>query len=195
MPWVKLDDHFPSHPKIARAGGDAAWLHVCALCYCGAHLTDGEIPREQLPRLSDRKQPFRLAKRLVECSLWTETATGFLINDFLEFNPSREQVLAERLKARERSAKVRANFGRTSAAPSPSRPEVPTEPIAQRLSTGCGWSLERCSQMVEMLRNEGIGELVLDEAAGKTIEAQPKSPNYFIKVAQNWFQQRTGGAG
>jgi hypothetical protein len=53
MTWVKLDDQFPSHPKMVLAGGDAAWLHVCALCYCGQHLTDGKFPKAIVGRLEN----------------------------------------------------------------------------------------------------------------------------------------------
>jgi hypothetical protein len=98
MTWVKLDDQFPSHPKMVLAGGDAAWLHVCALCYCGQHLTDGRFPKAIVPRLSDRKKPLDLATRLVEVGAWDDLGDEYEIHDYLEHNPSREQVLEERAK-------------------------------------------------------------------------------------------------
>lgn len=96
MVWVKLDDQFPSHPKMVLAGGDAAWLHVCALCYCGQYLTDGFVPKEIVPRLSDRKKPEQLAARLVAVGAWYDLGDRYEIHDYLELNPSREQVLEER---------------------------------------------------------------------------------------------------
>jgi hypothetical protein len=98
MTWVKLDDQFPSHPKMVLAGGDAAWLHVCALCYCGQHLTDGRFPKAIVGRLSDRKKPLELATRLVEVGAWDDLGDEYEIHDYLEHNPSRAQVLEERAK-------------------------------------------------------------------------------------------------
>lgn len=45
MPWVKVDDHFDEHPKMAAVGpvGWGVWL--AGLAYCNRNLTDGFIPR------------------------------------------------------------------------------------------------------------------------------------------------------
>lgn len=110
MAWAKLDDQFPSHPKMVMAGGDAGWLHVCALCYCAQHLTDGHVPKGYVTRLSDRKKPLELAARLVEVGAWIEHADTYELHDYLKFNPSREKVLAER----DAAAARRANGGRAS---------------------------------------------------------------------------------
>lgn len=145
MSWVKLDDQFPSHPKMVLAGGDAAWLHVCALCYCGQHLTDGFLPKGMVGRLSDRKKPDQLAARLVEVGAWIDHGDQYEIHGFLEFNPSRERVLAERYAARERRAKggrtsgdVRAN----AMNPDPTRPkdlEIPAATAAVAASDWEAW--------------------------------------------------------
>lgn len=141
MSWVRLDDHFPTHPKMVAAGGDAGWLHVCALCYCAEHLTDGVIPKAVIGRLSDRKQPERLAARLVEVGSWTDEGDSYRIKDFLEYNRSRAEVESERLAAKERrtnggraSPNVRANKPRCSpdvresvGSPDPTRPERPSD--------------------------------------------------------------------
>lgn len=122
MAWVKLDDQFPMHPKMVEAGGDAAWLHVCALCYCAQHLTDGMLPKAIVDRLSDRKNPARLAARLVEVGAWIDRGDVFELHGFLEFNRSREEVVREREAAKERrakggkkSAEGRQSVARTSA--------------------------------------------------------------------------------
>jgi len=96
MAWVKLDDGFPEHPKVLDVGGDAAWLHVCALAFCNRTLTDGHIPRGMVGRLSDRKNARKLAEKLVEVGLWISTDDGWVINDYLDFQPSRESVLRDR---------------------------------------------------------------------------------------------------
>lgn len=44
MTWIKVDDHFDEHPKLAAVGpvGWGVWL--AGLAYCNRNLTDGFIP-------------------------------------------------------------------------------------------------------------------------------------------------------
>jgi hypothetical protein len=96
MTWVKLDDGFADHPKLVTAGPMASWLHVCALCYCGRHLTDGIIPKPMVPRLSSVPKPQREADRLVEAGVWEDVGDCYVIHDYHDFQPTREEVLADR---------------------------------------------------------------------------------------------------
>src|SRR5690606_35902458 len=90
MSWVRIDDHFPDHPKIAMLGSlgpVAGWLHVAALCYCARYLTDGFIPAGQVMRLADfgpRVRATDLAERLVAVGLWDHRDGGYSIHDYLE---------------------------------------------------------------------------------------------------------------
>lgn len=106
MTWVRLDDGFPEHPKIDAAGGDAAWLHVCALAYCNRALTDGFVAAERIGRLSDRKSPRRLAARLVEVGLWRPVDGGYEIHDYHDYQPTRAEVLAEQAVRHDAKAKA-----------------------------------------------------------------------------------------
>src|SRR5262245_10798864 len=142
-PWVRLDDGFADHPKIKRAGPLATWLHVAGLCYASRYSTDGHLPVEVIPTLASFQdlvvQVQTLVDRLVEVKLWERAEGGFVIHDFLDYNPSAEKVKAEREAARQRmqaqrggrsdkvrengatsSREVRGNKGRSSASPSPS---------------------------------------------------------------------------
>jgi hypothetical protein len=92
MPWFRVDEGFPEHPKVLRAGGDAAWLHVCAMAYTARSLTDGFIPAAMLNRLSDRRNPAKLAATLVEVGLWETSDGGWLIHDWHEYQPSVAEV-------------------------------------------------------------------------------------------------------
>lgn len=107
MTWVKLDDQFPDHPKVVKAGGDAAWLHVTAICYANRHLTDGFIPEGQVIRLSDRRNPAKLAAELVKVGMWETAVGGWMIHDFLDWNPSAAEVKKRREKERDRKAQQR----------------------------------------------------------------------------------------
>lgn len=96
MTWSKIDDGFLDHPKVLRAGEDAANLYLRGIIWCNRHLTDGAIPREALCALSSRRNLTPLAERLVAAGLWEVTPNGWLIHGFTERNPTREEVEAKR---------------------------------------------------------------------------------------------------
>lgn len=101
MSWLHLDDQFADHPKIAQAGGDAAWLFVCVLLYCKRFDTEGFVPAAQVARLTDRKQPARLVTKLIAVQLLHETDGGYLVHDWSDWN---------------RSSQSRSEAGRKAAA-------------------------------------------------------------------------------
>jgi hypothetical protein len=143
--WVKLDDQFPDHPKIASAGPLAMAWHVAALCYCSRHLTDGYIPTRVARSLIDltgcaeitdtgnayELKPATLIDRLVKSGAWHKEPDGYRLHDFLEYNPARSAVMAEREQAKARmgkrrkpnndrsSGEVQPNNERSSTTPSP----------------------------------------------------------------------------
>jgi hypothetical protein len=133
MSWVRLDDQFANHAKIMSVSSDAFRLHVTAMCWSASQLTDGAVPVAATRQLgwfcTDLKQA---TAELVLAELWEMApGGGWLIHDYLEYNPSKEQVLKERAEAKERmqnkrksSAEVRPNISRTSdnvqVPPSPS---------------------------------------------------------------------------
>lgn len=130
MPWVRLDESFPEHPKVVQAGPLAGWLHVSAIAWCNRQLTDGFVPCAQLRKLVDfdgiytdmeggasgidTPDPKALADALVSHGLWEEVEGGWQIHDFLEYQPSRESILAKRQK--EHEAKSKAGRRRVSTA-------------------------------------------------------------------------------
>jgi hypothetical protein len=108
MSWLRIDDHFPDHPKVVAAGPLAAWLHVCGMAYAARYLTDGFIPAGQLRRLADVEEPDVLAEKLIEAGLWHRADGGYAIHDYLKYNPSAAEM---RQRQAEISAK-RAEAGR-----------------------------------------------------------------------------------
>ncbi|MEU9558021.1 hypothetical protein [Streptomyces fumanus] len=107
MPWVKLDDRFPSHRKIALLPDRAFRLHVSALCWCSENLTDGRISDRELPLIAKIRNVKATAQQLADAGVWNRTEGGWEIHDYLDYNPSREQVLAERKKNAERQERFR----------------------------------------------------------------------------------------
>lgn len=111
MAWVKLDDHFNEHPKVARLSPAwrplAVFLHINGLCWCNTHLTDGRIPKSLVSRLAPEieclemhgrgpLQAAHVAEELVAVGLWEDHGDEYLIHDFHDFQPTRREVLARR---------------------------------------------------------------------------------------------------
>jgi hypothetical protein len=96
MTWARLDDLFPTHRKIRRLSHAAFRLHVSAICWCNLNLTDGFIPAEELRHVADVTAPKKYATELVDAGVWDLTDDGWMIHDFLEYQPSAQKVHAER---------------------------------------------------------------------------------------------------
>ena len=100
MTWVKLDDQFWSNPKVQLLGNEAAGAYARMLSYCGAHLTDGLVSEDAARFIAKPK----LIERLVAAQFIERADGGWLIPDFLDFNPSREQIEAKREADKRRKA-------------------------------------------------------------------------------------------
>lgn len=109
MPWVKIDDGFSEHIKMVEVGPLGMALQMAALCYCNHHLTDGYVPGSVAKRLIDLDgMPVtfgQLAKKMIDAGVWTVDGDGYRIHDYLEFQPSKDQVMAEREQKRSAGAK------------------------------------------------------------------------------------------
>lgn len=122
MAWVRIDDGFTQHPKVVQAGPLGIAMQIAGLCYCNRYLTDGFIPRAVVPNLLNLEG---IAMRvwdgelfgggedatwqlvvsdLIAAGLWEEVEGGYRIHDYLDYQPSRADVLRERGIARRRNA-------------------------------------------------------------------------------------------
>lgn len=95
MSYVLLDDGFHSNPKIVRAGLAAAGLYARALSYCGDYLTDGHIAEEWLMGAAG-KDGLKVVNELLRHTLIVRENGGFHIPDYLDYQLSKDQVLAKR---------------------------------------------------------------------------------------------------
>lgn len=139
MTWVKLDDSFSEHAKIMAISDGALRLHLSAFCFASRNLTDGAI--SFLASKSLRGLTTKRVNELVAANLWENMDGGWTIHDYLNYNPSREQVLKERANkkaagmagAKSRwDSKPIAGATASANAPVPSRP-VP-DPSPEKLS-------------------------------------------------------------
>ena len=100
MAWARFDDRFHGNPK--DLGGwhtcpEAIGLFVMCVTYCSQHETDGIVPDWFLSTLEGSKaKRNRLASALLNAGMFSEHETGYVINDYLEYNPSRDELTAER---------------------------------------------------------------------------------------------------
>lgn len=103
--WLKLDDRFHDHPKVVAAGNAAVGLWVRCADYSAAYDLDGFIPRAAMLAKSEHPTQQRALQRV---GLWVPTEQGFVIPDFLEYNPSGDENRARRAKDAQRKREMRA---------------------------------------------------------------------------------------
>ncbi len=128
--WARLDDAILDNPKIIAAGPLATLLHIAAIVWSARNLTDGFIPAAKVATLvnwrgalahieleSDADEVTCTGRRiesddfvdqLLTLQLWHEVPGGYQIHDFLDYNRSKKQVLAERARSRARQEDQRS---------------------------------------------------------------------------------------
>jgi hypothetical protein len=104
MTWAKVDDGFWCHPKVVGLPLEAIGVWALALSWCSKNLTDGAIPRRLVKAM---EWPETAVDELVAEGLWEETDRGWLVHDYLDFNPSKSDVDAAKDSQRKRTAKFR----------------------------------------------------------------------------------------
>lgn len=213
MTWVKLDDGFAGHPKMEAVGPLAGWLHVAVLCHSAQYLTDGTIHQVKALKLTDVPNPRRHIGRLIDEGVWHCPGHDcdicrpcpedhYLVHDYLHYQRSRDDVMAERAAAAERQRKAReraksqrdaddshgvshavtngVSHSGSHGPPDPTRPDQ-SRPVPSPAVSNLLFSLvnrkdgtERDPRVVEAL------QLMADEALAKK-RARVKSPGAF------WF--------
>ncbi|MBL7622394.1 hypothetical protein [Frankia sp. AgB1.8] len=99
MPFGKICDTLWHHPKWRSASKNARSLWTTAHSHCDANLTDGLVLATSLPMLDGTEEE---AAALVQAKLWDPVAdgngvlVGWQFHDWLDYNPSRAEVLADR---------------------------------------------------------------------------------------------------
>jgi hypothetical protein len=109
MSWFKVDDGFPTHRKVLsiprgqrRLAAVGAW--TLAGAWSAANGTEGSIPAHVVDELGI---PAKVVADLLASGLWIHRTDGQQMHDFLDYNPSAEQVAADREAARERQRRAR----------------------------------------------------------------------------------------
>lgn len=121
MAWAKLDDQFFYNKKIAQVDGPAKLLYIAGLVYVANQLSDGFIPAKAVKFIASTADVANcqdFARQLVDVCLWDIVEGGYIIHDYLAWNPSKEQVLHNR----EVRAEAGARGGQAKAANSKQNP-------------------------------------------------------------------------
>lgn len=109
MAWFKVDDglhssrKFLSIPKRSRFAAVGLW--TVAGSWCADELTDGLVPDYMLEAWG---APPSAPKSLVDAGLWERESGGYLFCNWLEYQPRKADVDAEREASRERMRELRA---------------------------------------------------------------------------------------
>jgi hypothetical protein len=131
MPWLKVDDQLPSHPKsTALEIACGAWEVYCAAtllwrdlgCDCSHNLTEGRFTRTRALNVLPRSIPVDVIDR----ALAALVASGFIdadtaphsyvFHDWNDYNPTRDEVLEKRRATSEKRAAAGSKGGNTTSA-------------------------------------------------------------------------------
>lgn len=132
MVWLKVDDGFWAHPKVVAASKSAVDLWVRAGSWSAQNLTEGRVPDAMITRLGSTR---RWAEELVFVGLWEREDGAYLFHDWLDYNPSKAKVLADRAATAARVAKSRSNSRRNAVTNGVSTDAPSPVPLNQDIST------------------------------------------------------------
>lgn len=98
MTWIKLDHAFSENPKVIGLSGNAVRLDIFAMCYAARNETDGKVPATALAALRGKPKD---AEELIAAGRWHKNGTGWIIHDYLKYNPSAKQMEERRIARRQ----------------------------------------------------------------------------------------------
>jgi hypothetical protein len=147
MGWFAIDDQFPFNVKVLCAGNAAvgAWVRLGA--WSAGQLTDGFVPADVARQIASAAELRSLerAPAGTERGMIVRVDGGWLLPDYLDFNPTAASVKARRDRERERIANKRSGVARNTDAtsgqhrgrlPSSTR-QVVVSPTPTPVSTTC----------------------------------------------------------
>jgi hypothetical protein len=113
MSWIRLTDTFPEDDKVDGLSDRAFRMFVTGLCYCGRNLTDGYLTKKAIGTVAassgvPKRSISTVVSELETVGLWHRYAHGYWTPKYLDYNPSAEQVRADRAKAKSRMRRIRS---------------------------------------------------------------------------------------
>jgi hypothetical protein len=108
-PWARIDDGFDSNPKVEATSLAGRGLFVSLVSYSARHLTDGVVPESIVGHhVRGRGGRAALIELLERGFLFRLDDGRYGIHDYLDYNPARAKVEADRAADREKKERQRA---------------------------------------------------------------------------------------
>ncbi len=94
MAWVRVDDQWPTHPKVMGLSMAARGLWITAACHCNAHRTDGLIRGSAISGMAkiSKRGTTKLVDELVGAGLWVKVGEDYRIHDYHDYQPSSSEL-------------------------------------------------------------------------------------------------------
>jgi hypothetical protein len=118
--WLKIDDRFLDHPKVVRlerlAPSRGVHLFVGLMSYCKQRLSDGVVPIDMLPKVNGPcgRWRQRTLEALIEVGLVERSGEQLVIHDYLDWNPSKEEIERKAADRKAMADKRRKDLERAS---------------------------------------------------------------------------------
>jgi hypothetical protein len=139
MAFARLETSILNHPKFlplmrvdvrANTALAALGLWTLGLAYTSDQLSDGRVPKAWVATRVRPNVAKRSAEQLISLGLWEDRGDHYLIHDYLEWNPSSQQIKADRRAARDRMKKLRGSGERSQEQAGSEKPH--TESVRQQ---------------------------------------------------------------
>lgn len=92
MTWFKVCDQSTFHPKVMAAGNEAWGAFTRMGSYSAAHNTEGKV----MPTIATSIASKKVLQKLIEVGLLHFEDGQYIIHDYLDYNPTAEQVRSKR---------------------------------------------------------------------------------------------------
>lgn len=128
MPRFQMDDSIHSDPAVIRAGTAAFGLYSRCGDYVAQQLLDGHVPSEVAAQWGTPEW----VSKLTAVGLWETVPGGYYMPRYLDDNPTREKVLADRKAKADRQKRWLEKASKTRSGQR--RPNRPSRDASQDAS-------------------------------------------------------------
>lgn len=212
MTWVRFEDNFFNNPKVAPLSNAAFRLYIQSIAYSNQFLTDGKLAENNLRSFSvNCRARKKHVNELLSAGLWQKEGDVWSINDYLEYQPSANEVREiseKRAKAGRAGGKAnRKQDALTKKKPKPNQPKPnqtkPKKPIIdssnliEKLSDLEALGFELMGQMSSNAQTKLMRHLPIAEwewnAAINDPNARGKPWAYVAKIIESMREESAKG--
>jgi hypothetical protein len=174
---VAFEDRTPENLKIAPISDRAFRLWFNAACYCHRNLTDGRVPAVLILSLSPTATKRAVEELLSAGLLERVDKLTYRVHDYLDHNPSREEVEEARRGSRERTRRWRdgARDSASDGGGDASQDARVTEGVTASVPVNVTTSDKKRSTTTETSRATEETLLVVDRLVTHLLERDPQA--------------------